>query len=59
MGEICPVSLDGVGEIGVFLLPVWAKDLTHDQAIELVVVSDKECPSGYGPRLGYVEPLWS
>ena len=41
----------------VFLLAISTKDLLHNEAIELVVVSDKECPSGYVPRLGYDESL--
>ena len=42
--------------LGVLLQAVGCENLLHDQEIELVVVSDKEGPSGYGPHLGYDLP---
>lgn len=34
--RVCPVILNGEGQMGIFLLPVGTEDLTHDEQVELV-----------------------
>ena len=44
-------------QMDILLLTIRAEDLAHDEDVELVGVSDTQCPRGYGSRLGYNEPL--